>query len=266
MQKRRCLSIFLCFLVFSWVLTGCASGATVETLNNWSFQYNESTSDYHLFFGLLNNLDSPTSADCTVKIRIVNDNNETVFDDAKFITTDDFGYFSNAYKDDMYLADVRIKADEIESGSSASGTVYFTVECEYAGFDEVNCTAYSCLPVADIELVTDSLPIDLIQEGVMGGIEGSYTVTSVDYSVDTSLTSSLTFVVSGEKTGGESGSMSYDMIMYKLYDSNEYLVDSGQIFLGNGLSVGDKFKSDVTYVYDVTPGETYTLILSDYVW
>lgn len=44
----------VCGLVIALLLSGCGSSAShVETLKSWSFQYNEGTSDYSLFFRFL---------------------------------------------------------------------------------------------------------------------------------------------------------------------------------------------------------------------
>ena len=62
------------WLVIALLLSGCGSSASrVETLKSWSFQYNEGTSDYSLFFGLADKNDKPLSAGVDVDIRIVND-------------------------------------------------------------------------------------------------------------------------------------------------------------------------------------------------
>lgn len=64
-------------LVVALLLSGCGSSASrVETLKSWSFQYNEGTSDYSLFFGLADKNDKSLSADVDVGIRIVNDADE----------------------------------------------------------------------------------------------------------------------------------------------------------------------------------------------
>ena len=55
------------------------------------------------------------------------------------------------------------------------------------------------------------------------------------------------------------------MISYKIYDSQGYMVDSGNVYLRN-LTAGDKFKDDTIVVYDVTPGETYTIKFFEYSW
>ena len=69
--------------------------------------------------------------------------------------------------------------------------------------------------------------------------------------------------LSGKKIYGNSSS--YDIIAYKLYDSKGYLIDSSNLYL-KSLSTGDKFKDDSIVVYDITPGENYTLQFTEYNW
>ena len=57
----------------------------------------------------------------------------------------------------------------------------------------------------------------------------------------------------------------YDKIACKLYDSDEYLIDTGTVYL-KSLDNGDKFKDNSIIIYDVTPGETYSLRLTEYSW
>ena len=78
-------------LVIALLLSGCGSSASrVETLKSWSFQYNEGTSDYSLFFGLADKNDKSLSADVDVDIRIVNDADEEVYAGTKSVSPDDF--------------------------------------------------------------------------------------------------------------------------------------------------------------------------------
>ena len=114
-------------LVITLLLSGCGSSASrVETLKSWSFQYNEGTSDYSLFFGLADKNDKSLSADVDVDIRIVNDADEEVYAGTKSVSPDDFGYYTSQAAGEQYLANVRIPAAEIKAGKSASGKVYFT--------------------------------------------------------------------------------------------------------------------------------------------
>ena len=49
-------------LLIALLLSGCGSASRVETLNSWSFQYNEGTDDYSIFFGLADKNDQPLGA------------------------------------------------------------------------------------------------------------------------------------------------------------------------------------------------------------
>ena len=69
----------------------------------------------------------------------------------------------------------------------------------------------------------------------------------------------VTFTFAGEKTYGNDG---YVYIGYKLYDSENYIVDSGTFMTGK-LSSGDKFKNMEESIYNLEPG-TYRLEIMDY--
>ena len=265
-MKKVC-ALIVAFLVV--VLSGCGmTGPQVETLKGWSFQYNEGTKDYSLFFGLTDKNDKYLAAEADVSIRIEDENGAIVYEGTKSITKDDFGTYSSQAAGERFLANVRIPENEISAGGSTTGTVYFTVsDGKTFSFDECNCSALYCLPVKDIQLSIDTLPVELQQKGYDGSIESKVTITDVKYSVDSSLSSPrMTITLSGEKTFGKGGNLSYDIISYKLLDSEGYLVDSGQVYLGTSLNTGDKFRDDSLVVYNLTPGETYTLQLLDYSW
>ena len=246
--------------------SGCGSSASrVETLKSWSFQYNEGTSDYSLFFGLTDKNDKPLSAGVDVDIRIVNDENEEVYTGTKSVSPDDFGCYTSRAAGEQYLANVRIPAAEIKAGKSESGKVYFTV---YKGnairFDEVNCDALYCLPIEEVQVTFDSFPLDLKMKDFMGGTASVIQIQGAEFKFDKDYIPKLTVTITGEKKSGSRDS-GYDMISYKLYDSAGYLVDSGNIYLSS-LSAGDKFKDNSVVIYDITPGESYTFRLSEYSW
>lgn len=172
-------------LAIALLLSGCGSSASrVETLKSWSFQYNEGTSDYSLFFGLADKNDKSLSADVDVDIRIVNDADEEVYTGTKSVSTDDFGYYTSQAAGEQYLANVRIPAAEIKAGTSASGKVYFTVYKENAvQFDEVNCDALYCLPIEDVQVTFDSFPLDLKVKDFMGSTASVIQIQGADLSL-----------------------------------------------------------------------------------
>lgn len=221
-------------LLFVFTLCGCSFVPTetsdVETLKGWSFQYNESTDDYSVFFALLNHSDRYVSADVDIDIRIVNDDGTEVYKATHSVGKDDFDYYTSQSAGEQYLANVRIPASKITAGTNASGNVYLTV---YKGnslrFDEVNCTAFYCLPIMDAQLVADSLPVEINVKGYDGNVESIIKVEEVTYIYDKEYTSQLKITFTGAKVFGETSS-SYDVITYKINDSKDYLIDSGNVF------------------------------------
>lgn len=274
-------NIFILLTVLMFPLCGCSTFSTdivpnakemspdavperIETLKGWSFQYNLGTNDYSLFFGLLNETGESISANVDTDIRIINDNGEEIYTATKSITGDDFGYYESNAAGTQYLADIHIPTSDIKPGTSSNGTVYFTV---YKGntvrFDEVECVALYCLPISDVELTVDNLPVELEVRGYDGNTESIIKITEVSYTFEGGYTPQLKITIKGQKTYGSNSN--YDIIGYKLYDSEEYLIDTGIVYL-KSLDNGDKFKDDSIIIYNIIPGETYSLRLTEYSW
>lgn len=263
-------TVFVVLVVVVSCLCGCSffnsgvlQNSNIKALKGWSFQYNQGTDDYSLFFGLQNENDKFISADVDADIRIVDEDGNELYKQTRSVTQKDFSYYSNQTTGEQYLAEIRIKASEIKEGVSSSGKVYLTVYKEgVVRFDEVNCTALSCLPTKDISLETEQLPVELNVKGFDGKTESIIKIEDVSFKCDSSITPCLEITISGTKTYGVSKS-AYDNISYKLYDGSGNLVDSGNIFLKD-LSEGDKFKDDSVNIFDVKPGESYLLKFTEY--
>lgn len=264
--KRVIVSVLTAFMLSlcscSFLPSTIMENNDIETLKGWSFQSNPGTNDYSIFIGLLNGNEKYIAANVDIDIRIVNDAGEEVYSATKSVTSKDFGDYESEAAGKQYLANVRIPASDIKSGKSNNGTVYLTVyKGDTVRFDEVNCTALYCLPVADVTLSAEDLPIKLKVKGFDGSTESVLEITDVSYTYEKEFTSQLKITFSGQKIDGNSSS--YDIISYKLYDSNGYLIDSSNVYL-QSLSAGDKFKDDSIVVYDITPGENYTLQFTEY--
>ena len=170
-------------------------------------------------------------------------------------------------KREQYLANIRIPTSEINPGADSSGKVYLTVyKADVVAFDEVNCDAFYCLPIKDIQLESGPFPIELNVKGFDGSITSKLQIDDVTYECETGYTPTLTVTISGTKTYSNNNSIfssGYDVISYKLYDSENYMVDSGSVYL-NSLNQGDKFKDESIIIYDLIPGEIYTLKFAEY--
>lgn len=263
-MKRIC--IILSFLL-SLSLCGCSPTRynSIETLKGWSFQFNEGTNDYSLFFGLLNQDGESVSADVDVDIRIVNEDDEEVYSETKSVSEEDFSYYTSQAAGEQYLANIRISSSDIALGTSANGKVFLTVyKADVVRFDEVNCEALYCLPIKDIQLICNDLPLELKMKDYSGNTESIIQVNDVSYNFEKGYFPQLEITISGEKIYG-TGGFGYDIIGYKLYDSDGYMNDSGSIYL-SALSAGDKFRDTSLTIYNVTPGMTYVLKLTEYDW
>ncbi|MCI9616788.1 MAG: hypothetical protein HFG31_02170 [Eubacterium sp.] len=181
--------LFVFSFSFILLLYGCSRELSdlliendIETLKSWSFQFNKGTNDYSLFFGLLNKSDEYISADVDVDIRIVNESDEEVYKGRKSVSKSDFSYYISKTKGEQYLANVRIPMTDIISGKSSDGKVFFTVyQSDICIFDEVNCSALSCLPIEDIQLTFDSLPKELKVKDYDGSTESIMQINDISY-------------------------------------------------------------------------------------
>ena len=267
-MKKLLASVLLLTLIF---LCGCSAavGDDVETLKNWSFQYNEETNDYSVFFAFLNKKGEFTSADVDMDIRIVDEDGNELYASTRTVTKEDFSYYTSQAAGEQYLANVRIKASDISEGTSASGTVYFVIHKENViWFDEVSCKALYCLPVKEVTVQAEPLPTELQVKGFDGNTQSVIQIDDISWDFIGSVLPKLKVILSGVKTYSNDDlthKLPSDTISYKLYDSNGYMVKSGNVYL-DSLDAGDKFRDDSIVVYDVKPREAYTLKLMEYEW
>lgn len=249
-------------ILLSITLSACSNltNGNVETLKGWSFQYNEETNDYSVFFALLNNADQYISASVDVDIRIEDERGTVLYSTTQSVTKDNFGYYTSQADGEQYLAEIRISEDEISAGKSTNGTVYLTVyKDDSIRFDEVNCSALYCLPVLDVNLVAEQLPVEINVNSYLG-LESTLQIEEVSFEYEKSYSPFMRITVSGTKIYGKSDS-GYDIISYKVLDSDGYVVDAGKAFIYS-ISQGDKFRDNSIVVYDVVPGEAYTISFS----
>ncbi len=265
MRKKVKVIIGIIIVLVLVIIIGKIFSHRVNTLTNWSFQNNDSTDDYSLFFALCDTKEKEVAASGKVSIRIENENGQVVYEGKKAFDKSDFGTYESKAAGEHFLADVRIGKDEMAEGSSENGMVYFTISGDNFAFDEVHCEAYD-LPTEEIRIDVQGLPQEICQKDWDGSLKSKIMLTDVTYSITSGTMPSAAFTISGEKTYGRSASIGYDMIGYQLCDSNGYVVDSGQIFIDKTLGSGDKFSDDSLTIYDLIPGETYVLTFQDGVW
>ena len=96
---------------------------------------------YRVFFGFrITENGNEVYAPAFVKIRIVNDSNETVYTSSTIVNKNNFSNWSSDDKTN-YLASVKIPTNTIKPGKSRSGKLYFSVKNPgYFNFEECSIT------------------------------------------------------------------------------------------------------------------------------
>lgn len=249
---KRWPAFLACLLMAA--LCACAP-SRVETLEDWSFQYEEASETYSLFFALCDSAGRNISADAQVDVRIVNGDEETVYTGSHDIHVEDFGLYTNQSEGERLLANVKIPASDISQGTSSEGTVFFTVSGPPFAFDECSIEILDDLPLKAIDIRADQLPVELNIQDYGSASHSTIRIDEVSVIQDEYLPDQAVIVLQGEKIRG---SGTYDSFDYKLYDSDEQLVDNGIVML-SGLSEGERFEDDSLMLFDLVPGERYTL-------
>lgn len=137
---KRWPAFLACLLMVA--LCACTP-SRAETLEDWSFQYDETSETYSLFFALCDSAGRNISADAQVDVRIVNGDEETVYTGSHDIHAEDFGLYTNQSEGERLLANVKIPASDISQGTSSEGTVFFTVSGSSFAFDECRSRSWT---------------------------------------------------------------------------------------------------------------------------
>ena len=233
---------------------------TVETMSDWDFFYYDDFDKYVLVFELSDEDEEVLSSSGFAEIKIVNSDGVTVYNKSHAFTENDFAEWTFDQTIEKYLASIYVAPSDITTGTSAEGKVYFTVGGDDYFFEETVLDCYD-LPVKPITLKLPDLP-KTVSDNWSYGVWTKTRIDEITYKVEGD---SLYLYFSGEKTYDHSGKNGDDLCVFcwKLYDTDDYLVDSGSVYTSN-LSVGDKFKDQEAIIWDkIKPGQEYKLVLAD---
>lgn len=236
------------------------TGHEVEWLSDYRFQYYEEENTYVLLFQLSDKNERPMAANGAVNIRIVNDDGMIVYSQNHNFSEVNFEKWIYDEVDEMYLATIYISPSSINAGSTEYGTVFFEIYGDDYGFEECSIDAFD-LPVKPVTIQLPSLPLIINDYGYFSNIQTTLRIDSITY--EKVYEDSLYIYFSGEKIYDVNGKNSDSWISFewKLYDSEDYLIDQGT-FYTDSISVGDKFKDKDVFIADgIKAGEHYRLVI-----
>lgn len=237
----------------------------VEYIAYGSSQYEDGT--HTIIFSFLDSSKKETWMNCEVDLAIVNDNGETVYSKEHKITKTDYSTWSGYLYGEHYAASIILNDNEITKGSCEDGKIILNVTGARYGlkmFEDYEISIndlphFSPTDSCSIELPT--LPMIFNEYNWDDTIDSTVRIDdiSVEWEENYDETVNLIITLTGEKTYGENG---YCHISYKLYDSEGYVVDSGNL-LSDKMSTGDKFRNWEESFYFLSP-DSYKLELYEY--
>lgn len=241
----------------------------VEYLSDRDFFYYDDKEMYVILFSLKNKENERVKAPVTVVVKIVNDNNETVYEETHYVTMNDFGMWTSSLYGERLLASIYIDPDEIEKGTTRNGAVNFTVKQPgYLSFDEMKITTTD-LPKTDetenCSLILPALPQLLVDKYLSDKVYSRVKITEMSYEFEENIDGSVDLHIYyvGQKLYDYKGKTNNDSckIGWKLYDSEGYVIKSGTTYTVD-LEMDEKFKGCEEIIYNLEPG-TYRLKILD---
>lgn len=234
---------------------------TVEWISDRDFFYLEEEECYALVFMLADKDEELIRTSGTVELSITNDDGVVVYEGKGDFTEDFYENWTYGNSTKKTLVTFYLDPEDIDLGTTSKGTVSFVVYGDNYYFEETKIEV-SNLPTLPMEVYCNDLPFVTNEYSYNGSLSASATVTEILWEVVYG--DSMLFTFCGEKTYDKNGSSGTNSCQFnwRLYDMDNYLVDSGWVYLSN-LMVGDKFKKEAYAWYKIEEGKSYTLVLTE---
>ena len=191
-----------------------------------------------------------------IDITITNSNGATIYAKTKEVKAVDY-----QLEDGYLVASVKVNVNELTVKNEKLAKLYFTVYIPgYTSFPEKELSVPAII-------IMPNLPYTIYEYDSNDRLLTGVKITDISYTVNTGSYSYLYFT--GEKTYDKEGDL-YSRgcsIGYKLYDGEDYLIDSG-LYTTNALKVGEKFKNGREYAFYqlLEAGRIYRLEILNVGW
>ncbi len=237
----------------------------ITYINNRSVQYDSDNSRQIVFFGLLNAKEEEMASDVTAVVKIVNNNDETVYNKTINVDEDDFAEWDNYISGEKYLASIYIRDKDIEAGSSSEGKLSLEVynKDQNVYFDKMELQVTNLPFEANASLKYSSLPTEISNFSYSGEKYTTFKLTNIDYEFSENYSGTLDLQIkySGQKTYDYEQSDNYCIFAWKLY-KDDIMIDSGTEYIDK-LKTGEKVENEGINIYDIPEGDYRIEFISD---
>lgn len=290
---KRCFLILLCLLI-TGTACGCSStretffaysvdesyysdnyyadetfdpyeSQSVQYISDRDVDYYESDDWFIVFFGLKNENETLIDASGTADIEIKDQNGNSLYKQSIPFSEDDFTTWTSAsWSNEKYLCGLYIDRADISGGTSTSGTLTLEVTCADGSHFSPSNLSISDLPEKRVTIKLPSVPKTL-NDNSYSSKSLKVTVKKLSYesnlSYDGTADVTINMTIQLISKSGDTNTSETAHVGYKLYDSDNVVVDSGQ-FYSPPLEVGESALIDET-IYNLDPTEVYTLKFFD---
>ena len=237
----------------------------VQYIGARSVDYEEETSQFRVFFRLMDSNEVEVDASGTASISIQNDNGESVFNKEISFTKDDFTSWTNAFWDESrYMACIYIPVSDITKGTIETGTLSLEVTLSNgAHFDKNDMKINSHLPLQETTISLPSVPNTYKEFNYKNELKYEVEVKEISYKLGSSYDGeqTVTILLTVEMLSGCANTAASSQIGYSLTDSKGIVVDSGTIY-NTSLFNGETTITEKSF-FGLKVGENYTLKLNN---
>ena len=236
--------------------------ANVEWLSDWDFFYYDEMEYFVFVFHLADENKNPIRASGTVELSISNNDGVVVYEGSGDFNEEFYEDWTYGDSTEKNLVTFYIAPEDIDVGTTAKGTVSFIVYGDDYSFEETEIEVTD-LPTEPMQVYCNDLPFVVNEYGYFNdSLYASATVNEIFWEVVYG--DSLLITFNGEKTYDKDGTSGTNSCQFnwRLYDEDNYLVDSGWVYLSN-LMTGDKFKEEAYSWNKIEEGKSYTIVLTE---
>lgn len=220
---------------------------TFGTING---EYNASTQCFEFYIGISNSQGNLFAADFDATLKISSPANIILKSENIKGNASEFKEYVTQYSGIQTLYQVSIKISDLKDIGFTSGILNIHVTCQDQEIDQ----SYNLIMPVLINL--PPLPQEI---GNFADLEWTkIKITDIHYEILP--TGSVYLYFSGQKTFDPHGNFYRHTfkIGWRLYDSKNNLINNGTVYSPE-ISVGESFKDIKEIIFDLKPGETYTL-------
>lgn len=261
---KRTVSLFLLFVFLSCFLSSCGIfKKTPKYIGERSADWDDTKKGWRVFWAFYDKEDSVESlkSDATIKVVIKDDDGHVLYNKQHEVTEENYAKWSNILGNERILGSIFISINDVEKGTTESGTLSIAASVEDGSFNPEDVYVYN-LPLMDMDIDLPALPMTVTQYDYYDKPELTAEILKAEIKYDYSCKITVTFKMTSHSDGDNT--QDYVEFCYRIIDDDGIVVDSGNI-LSDKIRVGDTTREDI-YAYDLKLGEHYILEFSDYHW